>query len=926
MCHLHNHTGPAGGAKGLNREVLPANVKPTHYRVEITPDLVKFEFKGIVDVHLNIVEKTSTIVCNANQLSVHKAVITSTHLKAESTQTATKITLDEKAETVTFEFDNALEAGATAVLHIEYSGIHNDKMTGFYRTGYKNAAGEKSYMVVTQFEATDCRRALPSWDEPNLKATFDVVLNIESKLTALSNMNQTNEKEVKVDGKALKAVSFATTPIMSTYLLAFVVGDLEYIETTSSPKAPADAKDLVVRVYTLPGQKEQGRFALEVCARILEYFSEYYDVAYPLPKMDLIAVPDFGAGAMENWGLVTYREIYLLFDEKSSSAAVKQQIAYVVGHELAHQWFGNLVTMDWWSELWLNEGFATFVGWMATDNLFPEWKIWTQFITDNYSDGKDLDALRSSHPIDVDVKSPSEILQIFDAISYCKGASVIRMLNTFLGQETFQKGIRAYLKKHQFTNATTHDLWNALSEASGQDVASFMQPWTRDVGYPLVTVVDEKFDEAKGELTLRLKQDRYLSSGDLTAEEELKGTVWWVPLVITTHLAPREATHHILSEKEASVTFPYSKAQGAFWKLNFDTTGFYRVRLSEEQLRSLGAVIKADPTALTTEDMLGVLGDAFALAFSGHGSTAAALELMKSFEAVDDYVVLDQLASNLNSVLAAWYREPKEVTDGLRAIKRQIFSPKAKALGLDQSTSEDHLTSLKRTLCIENAASAQDPEIVAQLTERFHRFVGGDDSALPPNIRKIAYVTVLKNTKDAKKDFEAVLNIYRNAPTPDQRVYALTALGAVNDKDLVHRILHEITFNTDIVRSNEATMVLSGLATYNPEPTVVRPQIWDYVVNNWKEIVEKYTGTMSLLGRIVTIAFTPQVGTDVLEKVESFVAGKDLTTDEERAKRTENLVAIKRPIDQGLEALRSKTAWVERERTSVAEWVRKSNA
>ncbi|KAI8825989.1 peptidase family M1-domain-containing protein [Fimicolochytrium jonesii] len=925
MC-MHNHTaGGAGSGNTGEREILPATVKPSHYKVEITPDLVSFEFAGVVDITLDVKEKIDKIVCNANELTFKSASVTSVHMKTENTQKATKINVDEKAETVTFEFATAIEAGATATLHVEYTGIHNDKMAGFYRSSYTADNGEKKHMVVSQFEATDCRRALPSWDEPNLKATFDVILNVEKNLTALSNMNQTEEKIVEINGKEKKAVHFATTPIMSTYLLAFAVGDLEYIEATATPKSPADAKPLVCRVYTLPGHKHKGHFALEVCARTLEFFSEYFDIAYPLPKMDLIAIPDFSAGAMENWGLVTYREILLLYDEKLTSAGTKQQITYVVGHELAHQWFGNLVTMDWWSELWLNEGFATFVGWMATDNLFPEWKVWTQFLVDDYASGKSLDALRSSHPIDVDVNSPAEISNIFDAISYCKGASVIRMLNAYLSTETFKKGIRDYLKKHQLSNATTGDLWAALHAASGRDVASFMHPWTRDVGYPLVHVVGESFDEAKGEVTLKLKQSRFLSSGDLSAAEDKEGTVWWIPLLITTHLSSRKPTEHILAEKEAVITFPYSKADGAFWKLNYDTTGFYRVRLNEEQLRHLGAVIKKTPDALTTEDKLGVLSDAFALALSGQGSTLGALELLKSFEAEDNYIVLKEVASRIDSVLAAWYKEPEEVVKGLKAIKRAIFAPKFKTLGLDYPAKEDHLTAMKRTLVIESAARAGDKDVIAALQERFKRFIGGDESALPPNIRGIAYEIVLYHSTQPAEDFESVLNIYKKAEAPDQRLYALRALGSTSDEKLVDRLLNEILLDTELVRSNEAYVPLRYLASNNPNPHTVRPKLWQFATTKWDAVLyPRYKPTISLLGHMFVACFVSQVGDGVAQIVEDWIAGKELKDEKAREKRVEEVKSIKRPVDQGLESVRDKSAWVKRDGQKVAAWVKES--
>ena len=370
----------------------------------------------------------------------------------------------------------------------------NNSMAGFYRSKYKPTVtpaesvpmdGEHHVMFSTQFESSDARRALPCFDEPNLKATFDVSIEIPADQTALSNMP---EKEVKQGKPGLKTVVFERTPVMSTYLLAWAFGDFEYVEGFTGRKY--QGKPLPCRVYATRGLKEQGRFALENCHQVVDYFSEIFKIDYPLPKMDLLAVHEFSHGAMENWGLVTYRTTAVLFDEKQSDAKYKNRVAYVVAHELAHQWFGNLVTMDWWSELWLNEGFATWVGWLAVDHLYPDHEVWSQFVTEAVQTAQNLDSLRASHPIEVPVRDALEVEQIFDAISYLKGSSVIRMLSGHLGVETFLEGVSAYLKKHAYGgltrlftssianvhtgNATTNDLWAALSQASGKDVHVFM--------------------------------------------------------------------------------------------------------------------------------------------------------------------------------------------------------------------------------------------------------------------------------------------------------------------------------------------------------------------------------------------------------------------------------------------------------------------
>lgn len=337
-----------GGSCAPSRQILPTNVKPSHYQVELVPNLADFTFRGIVTVHLSVADTTRTITANANDLVIHNAKANIVHLKSESHQIASSIRLDKGAETVVFEFPHDIPAGATCALTVEFAGNHNDKMAGFYRSGYTDSAGNKRYLVVTQCEATDCRRIFPCWDEPNLKATFDVELVVEQDLVALANMNVTEEKIVTIGGKELKAVKFARTANMSPYLFALAVGDFDYLEAQAKPRKPAGANPITCRTYTLKGQSELGRFALGVSTKVLEFFSEFFGVAYPLPKLDMIAIPDFGAGAMENWGLVTYREVLLLFDESKTSAESKKRIAYVIGHELAHQWFGNLVTMDWY--------------------------------------------------------------------------------------------------------------------------------------------------------------------------------------------------------------------------------------------------------------------------------------------------------------------------------------------------------------------------------------------------------------------------------------------------------------------------------------------------------------------------------------------------------------------------------------------------
>ncbi len=408
-------------------------------------------------------EDTTSIALNTLELDIHTTEIMSGDSLITSSPT---VAYDKDTQTTTVSFDKVLKAGTKAQLLISFTGQLNDKLAGFYRSSYvDHRDGSKKYLATTQMEPTDARRAFPCFDEPSLKATFDITLIAEKHLTCLSNMDVSVETEVTstTSKKQKKAVKFNTTPLMSTYLLAFIVGELNCIET-SNFRVP-------VRVFATPDKDIQhGKFSVELAAKTLAFYEKTFDSQFPLPKMDMVAIPDFSAGAMENWGLITYRVVDLLFDEKASGVTTKQRVADVVQHELAHQWFGNLVTMDFWDGLWLNEGFATWMSWYSCNEFFPEWKIWERFVSDDLQSALSLDSLRSSHPIEVPVKRADEINQIFDAISYSKGSCVLRMMSRYLGEDVFMEGVRRYIKKHAYGNTQTGDLWAALADASGKDV------------------------------------------------------------------------------------------------------------------------------------------------------------------------------------------------------------------------------------------------------------------------------------------------------------------------------------------------------------------------------------------------------------------------------------------------------------------------
>ena len=539
--------------------------------------------------------------------------------------------------------------GTKVQLTQTFTGYLNDKMAGFYRSSYKDQDGNTKYLAVTQMEPTDARRAFPCFDEPALKAQYTITLVADKHHTCLSNMDQASEKEVdsKITGGKRKAVKFNKTPLMSTYLLAFIIGELNYVETNSF-RVP-------VRVFATPDKDiNHGHFSLDLAAKTLEFYEKTFDSKFPLPKMDMVAIPDFSAGAMENWGLITYRVVDVLYDEKTSGASTKQRVAEVVQHELAHQWFGNLVTMDFWDGLWLNEGFATWMSWYSCNKFYPEWRVWQSYVTDTLQGALSLDSLRSSHPIEVPVKRADEINQIFDAISYSKGSCVLRMISKYLGEQTFMEGIRRYLKKHAYGNTQTGDLWAALSDASGKPVEEVMDIWTKNVGYPVVSVTEDEQSNS-----IQVKQNRFLRTGDVRPEEDK--TLFPVFLGLRTKNGIDEAL--TLSEREHSFKIPNLE----FYKLNADHSGIYRTSYTPARLAKLGQAAKDG--LLTVEDRAGMIADAGALASSGYQKTSGILSLLKNFDGETEFVVWSELLSRISSIRAAWIFEDDKVCPQMSALK-----------------------------------------------------------------------------------------------------------------------------------------------------------------------------------------------------------------------------------------------------------------
>jgi aminopeptidase 2 len=788
---------------------------------------------------LDVAEDTNSISLNSLEIDIHNAAVSS---NGSVVAPDAEVSANNDAQVATIKFSNTIPAGSSAQLKLSFTGCLNDNMAGFYRSSYKMSNGETKYIASTQMEPTDARRAFPCFDEPALKAKYNVTLVADKSMACLGNMDVASETAVQ-DGK--KAVKFNTSPLMSTYLVAFVVGHLNYIESRHF-RVP-------IRVYATPDQDiEHGRFSLDLAAKTLAFYEKAFDSEFPLPKMDMLAVPDFSAGAMENWGLITYRVVDVLLDEKTSGASRKERIAETVQHELAHQWFGNLVTMDFWDGLWLNEGFATWMSWYSCNVFYPEWKVWQTYVIDNLQGALSLDSLRSSHPIEVPVKRADEINQIFDAISYSKGSSVLRMISKYLGEDVFLQGIRNYIKKHAYANTQTSDLWSSLAEVSGKPVQKVMDIWTKNVGFPVVDV-----SENPGSSSINLKQNRFLRTGDVRPEED--STLYPVMLGMRTKDGVDENT--MLTERESEFKVPDLD----FFKLNADHSGIYRTSYSPDRLAKLGQAARKG--LLTVEDRAGMIADSGALASSGYQDTSGLLSLLKSFDNESEFVVWNEILTRIGTLRAAWMFEDSQTKDALKAFQRSLVSDKAHKLGWEFSEKDDHILQQFKGLLFGSAGMAEDPTVVQAAKDMFQRFAAGDLGAIHPNIRGSVFTIVLKHATE--KEYNVVLDRFHNAPTSDEKTTALRCLGAAEDPALIKRTLD--LASTDQVKNQDIYMPLGGLRTH---PAGIEAR-WDWVKSNWETLYKRLPPALGMLGTVVQLSTASFCTQEQLDDVQAFFKEKD---------------------------------------------------
>ena len=848
---------------------LSPHIVPLRYKIHLEPDLDNFVFTGIEEISIDVGKETKVIRLHSAELEILSVEVVQGRVSQSG-----RITYKEKDEEVDLVFASSLKKGK-AVLKLSFTGILNDKMRGFYRSKYTHN-GKEYHMGVTQFESTDARRAFPCFDEPSQKAVFEVTLKIPEDRVAISNML---EEGVVEHERGYKVIKFSESPRMSSYLLAFVIGHFEHIEDKT--------KDgVLVRVFVTPGKKKQAEFALTVAVKTLEFYTKYFAIKYPLPSMDLIAIPDFAAGAMENWGAVTYRETALLVDPENSSTHNKQWVALVIAHELAHQWFGNLVTMEWWTHLWLNEGFASYMEYVAVHDMFPEWNIWTQFVYMDHARALELDGLKNTHSIEVDVNHPAEISEIFDEVSYSKGASVIRMLAEYLGEKNFRDGLRVYLKTHSYKNASTNHLWESLSKVSKKDVLKIMQNWTREPGYPLISA------EIKND-KLQLSQQRFFSS--IFSQTTKDSSVWMAPIGIVSSTAKK--VDQFLLDKKTGV-YPLSKAKSGWVKLNKDETSFIRVKYSKELLDVLTTPIEKKDTQLSEQDRFGIIRDAFVLSEAGYTSTDLALNLTRAYKYDESYIVWAQIAGEIGKIKNLLYGE--EMYEDFQEFTRSLFSEIGLNVGWVKTKNEPHSTTLLRSIVLGVLGRNGDKKIIKEAQELFSADKKGSIK-LSSDLRGMVYVLVCEN--GGVKEYNYFLKKYKTEMFQEEKDRILRALCAFKEKTLLSDIL-DFAF-TDNVKAQDSFKVVAFVMG-NPYG---KDLAFTKVKKEWSSIVKKFSG-----GHLFTRFVKP---------LAVFTSEKDAARIEEFFKTHESK-GLERTVQQVLEQIKSNAEWKKRDLEKIENFLKAS--
>ncbi|MBX9688048.1 MAG: M1 family metallopeptidase [Candidatus Obscuribacterales bacterium] len=817
---------------------LSKNVIPSRYELDFKPDPERGRFTGSELIDLSIKKACKSILINGNEIQVQSAKL----ISATNKEIKLSVKSEKALERLSFNSNSTIPPGIYR-LQCNFSGIHNDQLAGFYRSTFKNKQGKTCYLAVTQMEPTDARRMFPCFDEPEFKAVFKVKVRIPVSHAAISNAPQLKES-INAAGTE-KTVEFEDSEPMSSYLLALLVGEFRATDLLES-------EGVKIRVWSVEHDPALGNYARDNAGKLLKFLNAYFRIPYPWKKLDLIAIPDFEAGAMENPGAITFREKYLLADEKKSSLSTRQDIVGILAHEMAHLWFGDLVTMKWWDDLWLNEAFATWMADKAVDAVYPEWHAITQFFSDRLR-ALYTDSLHSTRSIQSPVVKPADALQMFDEITYVKGAAVLRMLEAYLGEKTFQDGVSAYLKKHSFKNAATDDLWASLAELSKKPVKAIMDTWCKQPGYPLLSV-------NRNAKKLLLSQERFFLDGEKPGMQR-----WQIPLAVRQLSKAEEAkAYRLMNAKSESIQLdsnsdPFFANAGAF--------GFYRTFYDDKSRTE----ISANVAKLTAEERLSFLNDQAALALSGRSRIENLLSLLKLYKNENNFAVWHCIIDSLNQI-------DRFVDTGTRgafaAYVRDVLGPEFQRLGFERKPSEDAPMNLVRSDIITALGTyGQDKAVIEKSRALFAAYQKDANSV---NADLLDAITEVVAHNGGKAEFETFKQAWKKADNPESEHRNLFALTKFHQKELQDSAL-ALTLSKE-VRLQDAPKLLS--AFFDDKQS--KQAAWKFMSSHWAQIKASYAPHMlARLSEAPASLSTP----DEYQEVKAFFAKIKVAEGESNIKR-----------------------------------------
>ena len=853
---------PAAGQR------LPAIATPENYKLAFTPDLGKDTFSGKEIIQIRLLKPSTKIVLNAIDIDFQEATVTA----GASSQKA-EVTLDKENEQATLAIETELPAGL-ATIDIKYTGILNHDLRGFYAG--KQDDGNK--YAATQFEATDARRAFPAFDEPAYKATFDVTIVADKGLTVISNTKAVSIKDGPAEGK--RTVRFATTPKMSCYLVAFVIGNFEYIE--------GSADGIPIRVYTSPGKTNLATFALAAAEQSLTYFDKYFAIKYPYGKLDMIGLSDFGPGAMENTACITYREAFLMLDEKHAAVDTKRFIASVIAHEIAHQWFGDLVTMQWWDDIWLNEGFASWMSSKPIEAWKPEWHIELSDVRDT-TQALNLDSLENTHPIHQEAHTPAEILELADDITYDKTASVLRMLESYLGKETFRAGVNNYLRQHAYGNASAADFWNALTQTSKKPVDKIMSTFVEQPGAPFVSVKTQCHGSSE---SVSLAQRRYVY--DRAKFEAGGDQLWRIPICIKDAHASQKC--ELLTQKEQTTSLA---ACSPWIDVNAGARGFYRSGYDSDNVRALA---KVSESALSPADRIMLLSDVWASVRVDRDKIGDYLMVAQGLQSDRTPEVFSLMIAQLQYI--GRYLVTDSDQQSFRSWVRDLLAPIAADVGWEKKTGEsEEMQSFRSDLMRGLGGIAHDPDTEALARKLAERELV-NPSSVDPELASNAFMIAAANGDAAF--YDKVLEHLKTANSPEEKTLYQQALISFRDPSLVERTLQ---YAVSSARSQDADLII-GRVMRNPEGAKLA---WDFVRSRW-QTADKANGAFGGSSAGGLVASTGSFCDSAMrDQVKQFFAEHPVPTAERRLK-------------QALEQIDYCIDMKDRQGPELASWLRQTGA